>query len=269
MKLRIKAPTALNNPSRWHQQLKPWFDVVGYQRRIDQIVGVNRDGKSIIRLVWGQEVWQRVFNEETPRYWTRRLKVPGGHKYWTVPRWMLEKRMEPEQYAEAWEASRWSITDPDTGKPVDKGPAPPEFYSFAYLCAEHESVDQTTGWAHCCTRAYYTDRSRCWGRYRPPSDDDLQLIAQAVRQMEADKYRDPYRPLTTAELAEIELTANMQVERAQEEFEAYEAELMREAIKLHGWRIFEHSPKALHHGKVFDFGKSFQQSTETGLYTPE
>lgn len=261
MKLRTKTPNALNNPKLWHQNLKPWFDVASFQKRINERVGLNKDGKPIIRLAWGQDVVQRAFGEETPRYWTRRKKAGEGYQYWRVPRWFLEKRLEPEQYVDAWERTRWALTDAD-GTPVDKGPAPEEYYTFAYLCAEHESVDPVSGWANCCTRAYYTDRSRCWGRYRPPSDDDLQLISQAVRQMEADKYIDPYRPLTAAELQETELAANMQVERANAEFEEYEAQMIRDFNKLHGHRIFE-GPNTFH-----DLGANFTRS-ESGLIVPE
>lgn len=243
MHLRTKTPSALNNPKLWHQPLKPYFDVASYQQRIDGRVGLNKDGHSIIRLSWGQDIWQRAFNEETPRYWTRRMKVGGGYQYWRVPRWILEKRLEPEQYVDAWEASRWSMTDA-SGAPIDKGPPPPEYYTFAYLCAEHEG-DGEDGYAACCTRAYYTNRTRCWGEYRVPSEDDFQLISRAVQVMEADKFRDPYRPLTSAELTETELAANMAVERANEEFERYEAAMVRDFNKLHGHRVFE-GPNSFH-----------------------
>ena len=262
MKIRVRHNSELDNPSRWDKRLKPYFDVAGYQHRIDQIVGLNKDAKSIIRLTWGQDAEQFAFDERTPRYWTRRRKDGEGYRYWTVPRWMLERRIEPEQYAPSWEATRWALTDAD-GKPVDKGPPPSEYYIFAYLCAEHEAVDPSNGWAHCCTRAYYTDRSRCWGKYRPPSEDDLQLVARAVREMDAAPYRDPYRPLTKEELQEIEVAANMQAERAAMEMAEYEQAMMREAIRLHGHRIFE-GPNSFH-----DMGQSFQRTKQSGLYIPE
>jgi hypothetical protein len=239
-RLRTKTPAALNNPARWNQRLRPWLDVESYQDRINAVVGVNKDGYPIIRLVWGQDVRQRILGaEETPRYWTRRR----GGEYWKVPRWMLEKRVEIEQYGPSWEEKRYSLTD-EEGTPLDSGPPPSEYYTFAYLIAEHEGL-HTDGWPACCSRAFYTDRGRCWGRYKQPGDDDLQLVSQAVRQMEADKFRDPYSPLTLSQLMEMELAANMQVERAEEQFERYEQEMWRDSLKLHGHRIFE-GPNSFH-----------------------
>lgn len=264
-RLRIKTPSELDNSKRWNQRLKPWFDVEGYQERVNDRVGLNRDGRPIIRLVWGQEVWQHTFGEETPRYWTRRLRVGTGYVWYTVPRWIFERRIEPEQYTEAWNATRYAITDPTEGggqrcedcgsssEPeilggklycrscagtnitggavIDKGPPPSELYVYMLECADHEGMtDPVNKWPLCCNRAFYTDRSRCWGEYRPPSDFDLVVLEQSTRAMEAAKHRDPYRPLTKTELAEIELTANMQVERAQLEFEQYEEQLRQEVL---------------------------------------
>lgn len=213
--LKTKAPAALNAPGQWHRFMQPWFDIKAYQDRIDSLVPLSKDGHSVIRLVWGQSVWSEEYGESMPRYWTRRKRVGATKQYWTVPRWVLERRMEPEQYMPSWEASRHAIHD-EAGNPVDKGDPPPDgYYVFAYLVADHEAAD-ASGWPACCNRAFITDRSRCWGRYRHPGDFELQLISQAMRQMEADKYRDPYRPLTPAELEEIQVMAGMQVERQAE-----------------------------------------------------
>lgn len=268
MKLRTKAPSELNNPKRWHLRLKPWFDVERFQQRINDRVGLNRDGRPIVRLVWGQDVTQRAFGEEMPRYWFRRQKAYPGYRWWTVPRWIFERRIEPEQYTAAWNASRYSLKDPtegighrcedcgSTSEPeiisgklycrscaginisggavIDKGPPPDEMYVFMMECAVHEGMtDPVNHWPLCCTRAFYTDRSRCWGEYRQPSDFDLTVLDQSTRSMEAAKANNPYRELTAAELTEIELASNMQVERAQLEFEEYERQLHAEILKAY------------------------------------
>lgn len=214
--LKTKAPAALNAPGQWHRFMQPWFDAEAYQERINARVPPSKDGFPVIRLSWGQSVWDVEYGENMPRYWTRRKKLADSTKqYWTVPRWILEKRLEPEQYMPSWEASRNSIRD-EAGNPVDKGDPPPNgYYVFAHLIADHESPD-ASGWPACCNRAYITDRSRCWGQYRQPGELELQLVSQAMRQMEADKYRDPYRPLTPAEFEEIQVMAGMQVERQAE-----------------------------------------------------
>ena len=263
-KLRTRTPSELDNPKRWNQRLKPWFDVEAFQARIDDRVGLNRDGRPIVRLVWGQDVTQHIFGESTPRYWTRRLKVGAGYTWYTVPRWIFERRIEPEQYADAWNATRYSIRDPtegtgqrcddcgSTSEPeliggklycrncagtniaggavIDKGPPPTEMYIYMMDASRHEGL-MKDGWPHCCTRAYYTNRSRCWGEYRPPNDFDLTVLDQSTQAMNAAKHRDPYRALTPSELAEVELAANLQAERSQLEFEAYEAALHAEMLR--------------------------------------
>lgn len=232
-KVKVKAAAGLNLPLHWHRHMKPFFNADAFQERINSRVGLNKDGKAIIRLVWAQDVTDRAFGQVIPRYWIRRRKVAeadGKYQYWTVPRWVLEKRMEPETYMAAWEQSRYSMQD-EYGKPIDKGDAPLEYYVYANLIAEHEALDSSE-WPACCTRAFYTDRSRCWGKYRQPADSDLQLISQAVRQMEADKYRDPYRPLTAVELAEIETMAGMQAERNAEQVLNQEREMAADFYSL-------------------------------------
>lgn len=267
-RLRLKTPAELDNPTRWNQRLKPWFDVESYQERINDRVGLNRDGRPIVRLVWGQDVVTHAFYTEMPKYWTRRLKVGVGFVWYTVPRWIFERRLEPEQYTEAWNATRYKLTDPtegvsqrcddcnSTAEPevidgklycrtcagtniaggavIDKGPPPAEMYEYMMECADHEGMtNPANAWPLCCTRAFYTDRARCWGTYRAPSDFDLQVLEQTTRAMNATKHRDPYRPLSVQEMAEIELAANLQVERAQIEFEAYEEALRQEALRAY------------------------------------
>ena len=210
--IKVKVPPSLDKPNTWNRFMQPWFDVEAYQERINARVPPSKDGFPVIRLVWGQAVWEMEYGENMPRYWTRRRKEGAEKLYWTIPRWILEKRLEPEQYMPSWEASRYAIHD-EAGKPVDKGDPPANgYYVFAHLIADHDAPD-ASGWPACCNRAFITDRSRCWGRYRQPGELELQLVSQAMRRMEADKFRDPYRPLTPAELEEIRVMAGMQVER--------------------------------------------------------
>jgi len=266
--LRTKAAAELDNPKRWHNYLRPWFDVEKFQSRINDRVGLNRDGRPIIRLVWGQDVEQHVFGELMPRYWTRRLKRQTGFTWWTVPRWMFERRIEPEQFTDAWNATRYSLHDPTEGagqrcedcnssaepviiggklycrtcggskivggRVIDKGPPPKEYYEFFEVAAEHEGyTDQLSAWPACCARQFYTDRSRCWGTYRSPSDYDLVIIERAVQLMNADKHRDPYTPLTVEQLRQAELASNMQIERSQELFENLEREILADFLKTY------------------------------------
>lgn len=253
LKIKHKHSSALDNPARWNQYLKPWYDVQAAQFRLDQIVGLNKNGQSIIAIRWGQDVRQRLFDEETPRYWTRRQRQGAEYVYWTVPRWVFEKRMEPEQYVPNWNATRFSLLD-DGGVPLNKGDAPTEYFTFAHVAAEHEGYGADQGAPGCCTRQYYENRARCWGLYRPPSELDFTVIAQAVREMEANKFVDPYAPMSSGQLAEAEVAANMQAEEAQRQFEQHEAEMIRDAVKSFGWMLNETDPGVLSHGRYHDLG---------------
>lgn len=264
MRLKTRVASELNNPARWNQSLRPWFDTAAYQKRLDDRVGLNRDGLPIVVLRWGQEVRQRVWGEETPRYWLKRSKTPTGVTYWTVARWIFEIRLEPAIWSDAWEKSRYSMVDPTEGNPrcgdcgvsdeplmlsgklycracagtnitggavVDKGPPPDEYFSFMQECAVHEgAIDPVNHWPQCCARAFYTEtkwggpHARCWGEYRNPNDDDIGLIAKAVAMTQSN----PYEPLTPAQLAETELLANKQMDRAAEQFDAMQLEMMKE-----------------------------------------
>lgn len=247
--------------------MRPWFDVEAFQQRIDDRVGLNKDGQPIIKLIWGQDVFHHLFDEELPRYWLRRQ----GSTYWTIPRWMFEKRLEREQYVDGWNANRYALRDPSQGSPscgdcgwggepklikgqlycsacvstnlvggavIDKGPPPDEYFVYMMEAAKHEGATGPDGWPQCCTRAFYgatkfgSQHARCWGEYRPPSDFDLEVISQAVRVMESEKFKDPYRPLTPVELLEAELAANKQLERAEEQIHLAEQEIMAENMRL-------------------------------------
>lgn len=297
-KLRTRTASELDNPKRWNQALKPWFDVERYQDRINDRVGLSRDGRPIVRLVWGQEEVTRAFGQTIPKYWTRRLRGYPGFVWYTVPRWIFERRLEPEQYTQAWNDTRYSLKDPSGGNlrcedcgfggepeliagklycrscastnvaggvVIDKGPPPKELYTYMMECADHEGMmDALNQWPLCCTRAFYEDRRRCWGTYRQPGDFELEVITQSVRAMEASPHRDPYRPLTKQELFETELTANMQVERAQMQFEEYERQLLAEVQKTYPF------PDTVLGAQHFsDPGPSFRLGEQRGIIVPE
>lgn len=259
MRFKQRAASELDNPARWSLYLKPYVDVDRWQKRIDTAIGLDARGLSIVRIIWAQDVTQRIFNEETPRYWLRRR----GKVYWRVARYVYEVRLEPEIYAAAWERTRYSVTDPLEGSTVrcsdcgasdpilirsrlhcrkcagtniaggavvDKGPPPDEYFVFLTECARHEAVDPSNGQPYCCTRAFYgetqwgSSHSRCWGEYRPPIDDDIALIKRTIEATASN----PYTPLTPQQLAETELAANKQVERAESDLSALEDAMLRE-----------------------------------------
>jgi len=148
--------------------LKPWQD------RLDRIAGLTVDGKSKLRIVWGQD-----FNLASMiSCGKRRLKYPfwryeeGGEiRDIGVPRFYVEElhlNLELQQ-KDGWERARY-YWDEETGEKIDVlGPIPPEgFYTALFLIAHHDSL--------CCDGKGIVKHEPCLGSYRPPADSDLQRV---------------------------------------------------------------------------------------------
>lgn len=306
----LTAHAVLDDPDHWVEaEARPFFDVSAYQARINAVVGTNAEGADIIRLRWAPEVETPFFGQPQRRYWLRRQKNgDDGWLYTSPPRWVFEQRQERAQYYGAWERTRFSIADPEaapptcedcafsapiekflqaegryfcpscggqgitTAKALDKGEPPDEYFTFAHLCAEHDPADPESGFPACCERLWRESRGRCWGYYRLPNDGDIELLRQAVRQRDAEKFVSPYRPLTEEQLLDIERVAAEQVEREEIEIQELEREITEEHVRLHGWRLTETDPGVLKHGRMHDLGRkaepAFRQH-ESGLYLPE
>lgn len=285
-KLRLADP--LNDPTKWDIDIQlPYFDVASYQARIDDLVGRNREGKSIIRLIWAP---QSIGLWGVPRYMLSRIKDGEGWLYTTIKRWVFESRLERSQYYDSWMASRYGTTIPadcqerceacgSTEKPtdneigrfcvscgstqlvrgeiLDKGAPPDEFFRWEYTCAKHESVNPETGQHRCCEQADKDDHKRCFGSFRNPNDADLDLIRAAFRKRESEKHVDPYSPLSPEDLVAIEAMSCIQMERIAEAVEARRAEVIRNESRLQDFG-----------GSFHDVGSSFDKNPGSLLYTP-
>lgn len=231
------------------------FDDKAYQERIDRITGLNRDGKPIFRLIHAPAVMTWALGEMVPRYWTKRVRAKdGGWVYDQPDRCVFERRLEKEVYWDAHQASRYQDID-GTGTLIDLGPPPEDYYVFDTLIAKHEELKTELGEPLCCKRAWDGEteyvlnyrkelvpkqvggRQRCWGEYREPDDGDLALIHAAVERMHDDPYFNPYAPLSPEQLAAVEIEANLDAQRIAEEARKRQAEMSREFISLHGWRL--------------------------------
>lgn len=231
---------------------RPFFDIERYQREIDKIVGLNRDGKSILRLSFTDDVWTHALGERVPRYWLRRTKDGEGWIYEQPGRFVVERRIEREAYWDAHQAARFQ-PDPVTGEVVDIGPPPEEFYVFDYLIARHDSF-LVNGHPQCCQKAWEGEeklvlnsrlelvtervggRARCWGEYREPDESDLVKIRRAAKKMREDKYFNPYAPLTPEQILAIEVEANMDAQRMADEARERERENSIDFEKTWGWK---------------------------------
>lgn len=285
----------LNDPGKWDLDIAPLaFDRHAYQARIDERVGRNREGKSIVRLVWGPEV---VGIWGVPRYFLDSVKNGEDFLYRTVKRWYMEIRLERGVYYDAWKSGQFSLLEPvgeasvcaDCGStkepqdffsdigtgnfaqkrcvdcgaqwqmktaPVDRGEPPEELFEFLWMCAEHEAKDQDAQFPRCCERANRDKNGqRCYGEYRDPNDADLELISAAIRRRDSQPWHDPYEPLTPRDLALIEAASGLQVERLNLAVEERKQEILRDQ------RVLSERGGTFH-----DLG-GFEK-TKSGLYLP-
>ena len=272
----------------WEQ---PVFDVEAFQSKIDAIVGTSL-GQPIVRLVWAWDKrcreayftkWDLAGNgiELEFEYKYRFAKIPIGNGDTTdicPPRWILEQRYEPGQYAPSWEASRWAEKDigkrhtcnktddqrltescncPDIRQRVELKPPPPAdgWYQFLWTIAEHESN------LACCERLPEESRRHCYGYYRLPLQKDLDRLQRAVKLRDQDKAIDPHKPMPQDVLAEIHRAA----------FASHkEEERLKQAESQ---EIFRDTPKLTAHKRFVSGGwqdlKGPYTQTDSGLYIPQ
>lgn len=246
-KLRKQHP--LNDPRSWGDEVHPpYFDVDAYQARIDARVGLNRDGKSILKLVWAPEA---IGLYGIPRYWVSRVRDGEGWRYTSAPRYVFETIVERSQYAPSWEAMALTMS-PEDGFVATEPPE--DFYMFRWLCAEHEAPDPVWGKPKCCQRAWEPDRLRCWGTYRAPNDYDLACVSKALQVREREKFIDPYTPLSVADLMLIEANSVKQMAEIVEKEQAQQRAIGRDFDRKHKWRLSNTQPTT--HNRFFDVGAS-------------
>lgn len=260
------------------------FDVETYQRRIDERVGLSRDGKSILKLSYAPQVWTWALGEYVPRYWTKRRWEDGQWKYEQPDRFVFEKRVESEAYWDAHLANRYQVIDA-TGEVVDLGLPPEDYYVYDSMIAVHSGFHGETGEPECCERAWRGEvkyqinsrlelveveeggRQKCWGEYREPNDSDLARVERAVREMNEDKFYDPYAPLSAEQLAAIEIEANLDTQRMVDERKKRLQENSDDFLHSYAWRLKETSAKSLSHGRYHFLGKTWAAGKH-GLAVP-
>lgn len=160
----------LNDPREWFRTLSPpFFNRSAFQRKIDKTVGLSARGKSIILLRWAWESSYEMFGKLRQRYSFLTLPIKGVDVEFSVPRWVIEQRIEPEQFKPSWEQTRY-VVDPSTivhdpatakydeegeltyagdliyaGDKLDKGPCPNEWFQNLWMIADHDG--------QCCEKA--------------------------------------------------------------------------------------------------------------------
>lgn len=279
----------------------PTFDVEGFQKRIDAIVGTSL-GLPIVRLVWA---WDKRCRDAYYTEWDafgNGTKLEFGYKYRVAripigdgdtvdicpPRWILEERYEPGQYTPSWEASRWAEKDigkrhscdktdeqrqteacdcPPIRERVElKPPAPSDgWYGLHRVIAEHEENRA------CCERLYREGRQNCWGYYRLPAEKDLQRLQRAVSLRDADDHKvDPHAPMSQEALAHAHRAAFAETQEEQAARDAEYHDMWQAFDSTHGWRAREDrlNYKKLKSGRYHFVRNNPFKQTPSGLYVP-
>ena len=112
--LKIQPRSFYDNEKNWTQMgiwRPPSFDAVGYQKKLDQIFGLSPSGDPICRVRWAWQCqrWENIawddFGNATKGEWRQKYRALtveiGDDEYVDIspPRWILEERFEPGQYA--------------------------------------------------------------------------------------------------------------------------------------------------------------------------
>ena len=161
-------------------QVSP-VDLRIWQDRLDKIAGKTVEGKSKLRIVWGQD-----YNLASMiSCGQRRLKYPfwryeeGGeiHDIGTPRFYIEELHLNAELKRNGgWDKARYYW---DEGVMIDVlGPIPDEgFYTCLFMIASHDEL--------CCNGKGVVKHEPCLGAYRPPVDSDLQRIRRMKQRRDA------------------------------------------------------------------------------------
>jgi hypothetical protein len=264
MSIESRASDLLNNPLKWGQYIPPPAEVdeKDFQKRIDQVAGVSpTSGMSVLKLVWGWHALVRLNGEWRQRYAFHSVTLPSGDVVdIAVPRWFLEELLEPVQYWEEWEKTRWTV-DERTQTVVDSlgSPPPNGTYVAAFPIAQHEHNKK------CCLRRWAADRRRCVGDYRPPSDQDLEMIQKAVRLREEAKQHNRPDEAVPQEVLDECFKLHYQKKAKWEDDVAYHSKMLsQDFINVYGGNFSSTDPVRWKHGKY-----RFQNGSIISGATPE
>jgi len=211
--------------------LKPWQD------RIDKIAGKTNDGKSRLRIVWGQDYGSASMfscGKTRLKYPFWRYEEGGEIRDIGVPRFYVEElhgNVEL-QGADRWEKSRY-YWDEGTKEMIDVlGPIPLEgFYTSLFLCAHHDHL--------CCNGKEVKNHDPCLGAYRPPCDSDLQRIRR-MKQRRDQASNDDNAPSESL----LEKRADSMSEKRDEMWRKNIREAVEDYTKTrsHSWTTLDPAP---------------------------
>lgn len=250
----------------------PDFDLVGYQKKIDDIMGLSATNLPIVRLVWAADrkkcyskfyvEWDAagfgIKTELRAKYLYASIKIPGTADIIDIPppRWIFEQFHHPGQYLASWEAARFV-----DGKEQRPAPPPNGYYSDLHVIATHKHDE-------CCADAK-EKKVICWGRYRAPDEKDLDMLRAAKKARDADPFIDPSKPLDEKAQARIE----EEVAVKKEEFEAARDAKLKDFVDEHAVELLEACGVPVSGRARTSFSipaglKGINQKTESGIIVP-
>jgi hypothetical protein len=260
----------LNNPLVWYRTINPpLVNRQKWQKRIDEITELTVRKQSKILLRWAWESSYRMFGRTRQRYNFLTLPVNGVETDFSIPRWVIEERIEPEQIRASWESNRYILdpstvvndVDPETGKirkvihagdRLDKGECPSEWFRNLWIIADHDQL--------CCQKAEEMNRA-CWGYYRHPDERDI----QKVRRIHSMKVKDesfnqsPFEVLTPETLEASAKSAFEATEKRKEQVNKETDARLDDFFRLHLDGFADGKPKPF----------VYLKQTEGGIYLPD
>lgn len=277
-----------DDQSKWAREgiFKPpsHVDVKAYQKALDKIVGVALNGESIIRLQWAWECrrWENIewdgFGNATKGEWRQKYRALtveiGNDEYVDIapPRWVLEERFEPEQYAPTWEKTRYKpvtkgnppfmcpkcygvgwinpwlsmgpmlscqhcgeITDLPTVRQDMFGPAPRE--GWYNLLPEYGVIAEHENRKRCCDRLWKKEKAICWGRYKLPDEKELTMLKRARQARDKDVELNPREALSEEALRQAQAWGLQMMSDAKVASRQEAKEMWKDEVAVHGARI--------------------------------
>lgn len=231
-------------------ELKTW------QARIDNIAGKTVEGRSRLRIVWGQSkeatIW--CLGRRRHKYPFYRYEADGEIHDIGTPRFYVEELHDIAElkHNDGWEAARYQWEGLERLDVL--GPMPEEgFYTSVFLIAHHDEA--------CCNGLGHVRNELCLGAYRPPTDADLTRIRRMKQRRDAASNTEN-RPSE-----ELILKWNKEAgERRDNQFREKLHERVKDWIAVHGHRITDSmNPKIVKHGKHHFLGNTRMEAPSSAI----
>lgn len=225
---------------------------------------------------WQNTKWD-IHGFATEGEWRQKYKVLtveiGDDSYVDIapPRWVLEERFEPGQYENSWEVSRYrkKIAPPSLVCGYCKILDWIDPFRSDGVCAVCKNCGRTTvlnyvkedvwgaapreGWYNllpeigivaqhernkrCCNRMWEQSREICYGKYKIPSDLELNILRKAISARNRDREANPHEELSPEVLAQAQAWG---LQMAEERSVSHRSELVdrvRDEVNTHGASI--------------------------------